>query len=66
MKVYAVMGGYDFNENYVTDCMKSLRLFDCFSSADAYCKQLTQVDGYDYAVCDVKEVCMESALLRAA
>jgi hypothetical protein len=61
MKVYAVMGGYDYEgENF-----RSLRLFDCFSTADAYLKHLEEVEGFDYAVMDVREVCMESALATA-
>jgi len=35
-KVYAVIGGFD----YEGEDFKSLRLFDCFSTADAYVKQL--------------------------
>ena len=61
-KVYAVIGGWD----YEGEDFKSLRLFDCFSTADAYVKQLADVEGYDYALCDVREVCMESALACAA
>jgi hypothetical protein len=59
MKVYAVIGGYGA---YAGE-MDSLRLFDCRSTAVAYHKELTEVEGYDYAVMEVKEVCMESALL---
>jgi hypothetical protein len=59
MKVYAVIGGTD----YEGEDFDSLRLFDCRSTAVAYHKELTEVDGYDYAVMEVKEVCMESALL---
>lgn len=65
MKVYAVIGGYSADNNYLCDCMESLRLFDCLSTADAYVKQLTEVDGYDYAFCDIKEVNMESAISAA-
>ena len=58
MKVYAVMGGFDYEgENF-----KSLRLFDCFSAAVAYQKHLEENEGFDYAVMDTREVCMESAL----
>jgi hypothetical protein len=61
MKVYAVMGGYDYEgENF-----KSLRLFDCFSTANAYAVDLEQNQGYDYSVLDSREVCMESALCAA-
>jgi len=58
IKVYAVIGGIDYEgENF-----KSLRLFDCFSTATAYLKQLEEVDGYDYSMMDTREVCMESAI----
>jgi hypothetical protein len=56
MKVYAVIGGHD----YEGEDFASLRLFDCFSTADAYVKQLANV-GYDYSKMDTREVCMESA-----
>ena len=58
-KVYAVIGGWD----YEGEDFQSLRLFDCFSTADAYLKQL-QAE-YDYAKMDTREVCMESAILAA-
>jgi hypothetical protein len=66
-KVYAVIGGWD----YEGESFDSLRLFDCFSTADAYLKHLTENDGtdiprYDYAKMDTREVCMESALLTTA
>jgi len=57
-KVYAVIGGF----NYEGEDFKSLRLFDCFSTATAYLKQLEEVDGYDYSMMDTREVCMESAI----
>ena len=60
-KVYAVMGGFDYEgENF-----KSLRLFDCFSTAVAYMHELESGD-YDYSVMDTREVSMESAILSAA
>jgi len=55
-KVYAVIGGFDFEG----EDFKSLRLFDCFSTADAYVKQLADVEGYDYALLDTREVIQES------
>ena len=58
-KVYAVIGGFD----YEGEDFQSLRLFDCFSTADAYLKQLEAE--YDYAKMDTREVCMESAILAA-
>jgi hypothetical protein len=58
MKVYAVMGGFDYEgENF-----KSLRLFDCFSTAVKYMHHLEEVEGFDYSVMDTREVSMESAL----
>jgi hypothetical protein len=59
-KVYAVIGGWD----YEGEDFKSLRLFDCFSTADAYLKELEAGD-YDYSMMDVREVVMESALAVA-
>jgi hypothetical protein len=58
-KVYAVIGGWD----YEGEDFQSLRLFDCFSTADAYLKQLEAE--YDYSKMDTREVCMESAILAA-
>ncbi len=59
MKVYAVIAGYD----YEGEDFDTLRLFDCFSAADAYLKHLGEQ--YDYAKMDTREVCMESALCAA-
>ena len=61
MKVYAVIGGYD----YEGEDFESLRLFDCFSTATAYLKKLEEVDGFDYSLMNTREVCMESALCAA-
>ena len=61
-KVYAVIGGFDFEG----EDFKSLRLFDCFSTATAYLKDLEDQQGYDYSVLDTREVNMESAFLCAA
>jgi hypothetical protein len=57
-KVYAVIGGFD----YEGEDFKSLRLFDCFSSAVAYQKHLEENEGFDYAILDTREVCLESAI----
>ena len=59
MKVYAVIGGFD----YEGEDFRSLRLFDCFSSADAYLKRLEE--DYDYSLLETREVCLESALCAA-
>lgn len=59
MKVYAVIGGFD----YEGEDFRSLRLFDCFSTADAYLKHLEAE--YDYALLETREVCLESALCAA-
>jgi hypothetical protein len=61
-KVYAVIGGWD----YEGEDFKSLRLFDCFSTANAYLVHLEEQEGYDYSKMDTREVCMESALACAA
>jgi hypothetical protein len=56
MKVYAVIGGIDYEgENF-----KSLRLFDCFSTATAYMHHLEEVEGFDYAILETREVALES------
>jgi hypothetical protein len=56
MKVYAVIGGI----NYEGENFKSLRLFDCFSTATAYMKHLEEVEGFDYAILETREVALES------
>jgi hypothetical protein len=62
MKVYAVIGGYGAYGGE----MDSLRLFDCRSTAVAYHKELTEVEGYDYALLREQDVNMESAILAGA
>jgi hypothetical protein len=59
MKVYTVIGGID----YEGEDFDSLRLFDCRSTAVAYHKELTEVEGYDYALLREQEVIMESAII---
>jgi hypothetical protein len=61
-KVYAVIGGWD----YEGESFDSLRLFDCRSTAVAYHQELTEVEGYDYALLREQDVIMESALATAA
>ena len=61
-KVYAVIGGFD----YEGEDFKSLRLFDCFSTATAYQHRLEEVEGFDYADLATREVIMESALATAS
>lgn len=57
MKVYAVIGGW----HYEGQSFDSMCLFDCQSSAEDYVKELE--DGlYDYALMEVKEVNMQSAI----
>jgi hypothetical protein len=58
MKVYAVIGGWD----YEGEDFDSLRLFDCFSTANAYLVDLEENQGYDYSKMDVREVEMKSLL----
>ena len=59
MKVYAVIGGID----YEGEVFSTLRLFDCFSTATAYCEELGAQ--YDYSLMETREVCMKSALCAA-
>jgi hypothetical protein len=58
LKVYAVIGGWDYEGEH----FDSLRLYDCKSAAEAYYERLTDVDGYDYATMEVKEIRMESLI----
>ncbi len=58
MKVYAVIGGWD----YEGEDFKSLRLFDCFSTANEYARHLADDEGYDYSKMDTREVNMESLI----
>jgi hypothetical protein len=58
MQVYAVIGGW----NYEGESFDSLCLFDCKSTAEAYYQQLTEVDGFDYARMEVRNVEMKSLL----
>jgi hypothetical protein len=60
-KVYAVIGGTDLDGSK----FHTLRLFDCFSTADAYCKHLVDDEGFDYALCDTRQVSYDSALATA-
>ena len=60
-KVYAVIGGFD----YEGESFKTLRLFDCFSTATAYMVEL-ETGLYDYAFMETREVIMESALATAS
>jgi hypothetical protein len=61
MMVYAVIGGND----YEGETFDSLRLFDCWSTADAYRESLVNVEGYDYAMMEVRKISYESALCAA-
>jgi hypothetical protein len=56
MQVYAVIGGYEYDGSK----FDTLRLFDCKSSAIAYHEQLSK--DYDYALMEVREVSLESAI----
>jgi hypothetical protein len=58
MKVYAVIGGaYYHGESFY-----SLKLFDCWSTADAYREHLIVNEGFDYARMEEREVNIESAI----
>ena len=53
-----MIGGWDYEGEH----FDSLRLYDCKSAAEAYYQRLTDVDGYDYATMEVKEIRMESLI----
>jgi hypothetical protein len=57
MQVYSVIGGW----HYEGENGPSLQLFDCKSAAEAYAEELKNGD-YDYALINVLEVQMHSAL----
>ena len=59
-KVYAVIAGID----YEGEVFSTLRLFDCFSTANAYMVEIEAQ--YDYALMETRDVNMESALMSAA
>jgi hypothetical protein len=61
-KVYVVIGGID----YEGESFDSLRLFDCYSSAEKYQNQLTNDEGFDYALLKIRSVDFTSALLATA
>jgi len=56
-KVYAVIGGYD----YEGESFHSLRLFDAFSSAQAYSETLKN-EGFDYVKLEVKDIFFGSTI----
>lgn len=58
MKVYAVMGGAD----YEGENMSTLQLFDCKSAAEAYAKELEGQLGVDYVEVKVLPVLMHSVI----
>lgn len=58
MQVYAVIGGWD----YEGEDFASLRLFDCYSTANAYREELTEAHGYDHTFMQIREVEMKSLL----
>jgi hypothetical protein len=58
MEVYAVIGGWDHDG----EDFDSLKLFDCWSSADAYREHLIVNEGFGYAKIEEREVNMESAI----
>ena len=61
VKVYAVIGGWD----YEGESFDSMRLFDCYSSAEKYQNQLTDDEGFDYALLKIRSVDFTSALCAA-
>ena len=62
VKVYAVIGGVD----YEGESFDSLQLFDCYSAAEKYQNQLTNDEGFDYALLKIRSVDFTSAILCAA
>ena len=56
-KVYAVIGGYD----YEGESFHSLRLFDAFSSAQAYSEVLKE-ESFDYVKIEVKDIFFGSTM----
>ena len=58
MKIYVVIGGID----YEGEDFDTLKLFDCYSSAEKYQNQLTEDQGFDYALLKIHNVIMESAI----
>ena len=59
MQVYAVIAGIDCEG----EMFDTLRLFDCHSTAVEYYNHL--IEGYDYAMIQVREVNLESAFCTA-
>jgi len=58
MEVYAVISGAD----YEGESFDSMRLFDCFSSAVEYGKELEKEFGVDYVLIEKRVICMKSAI----
>ena len=56
-KVYAVIGGHD----YEGESFHSLRLFDAFSSAQAYSEALKE-ESFDYVKIEVKDIFFGSTM----
>ena len=55
MKVYAVIGGADYEGEH----FDTLRLFDCLSAAEAYKAELYDgALGIDYVLMETREVCL--------
>jgi len=61
MKFYAVIAGTD----YEGEDFKTLRLFDCRSTAKAYAEHLEQQIAVDYALIEEREINFDSALATA-
>ena len=60
-KVFAVIAGRD----YEGQDFNTLRLFDCFSTANEYAVDLDNELGVDYVLIQTREVCAELALCAA-
>jgi hypothetical protein len=58
MRVYVVFGGWDYEG---ADSAGPV-LFDCKSTAEAAAQQMKEEDGYDWVVCRLQTVTMDSLL----
>jgi len=60
MQVYVVYGGWD----YEGADSAGPALFDCKSAADAAAARMKEEDGYDWVVCRLQSVCLDSVVDR--
>jgi len=60
MQVYVVYGGWD----YEGADPAGPALYDCKSTAHAAAERMKEQDGYDWVVCRLQSVCMDSMIAR--